>query len=64
MMADILKSAIFNSAIFDSTIYTKLRFKLIQFDSNSFILIQLDDGSHLELCHIGFSHFPQNSDSN
>ena len=31
---------------------TKLRFKLIQFDSNSFIFIQLDDGSHL-----GFSHF-------
>ena len=26
--------------------------KLIQSDSNSFILTQLDDGSHLEFCHI------------
>ena len=25
--------------------------------SNSFILTQLDDGSHLEFCHFGFSHF-------
>ena len=33
-----------------------LWFKLIQFDSNSFILTQLDDSSHLELCHVGFSH--------
>ena len=31
--------------------------KLIQSD-------QLDDGSHLEFCHLGFSHFAQNSDSN
>ena len=31
--------------------------KLIQSDSNSFILIQLDDGSHLEFCHLGFCHF-------
>ena len=35
--------------------------KLIQSDSNSFILTQLDDGSHLEsailnLGHLGFSH--------
>ena len=35
--------------------------KLIQSDSNSFILTQLDDGSHLEFfhleyCHPGFSH--------
>ena len=37
--------------------------KLIQSDSNSFILTQLDDGSHLEFCHVGFSHFVQNSDS-
>ena len=29
--------------------------KLIQCDSNSFILTQLDDGGHLELCHLGFS---------
>ena len=27
--------------------------KLIQSDSNSFILTQLDDDSHLELCHVG-----------
>ena len=33
--------------------------KLIQFDSNSFILTQLDDGSHLEFCHLWFSHFAQ-----
>ena len=26
--------------------------KLIQSDSNSFILTQLDDGSHLEFCHL------------
>ena len=35
--------------------------KLIQSDSNLFILTQLDDGSHLEFCqlqfgHLGFSH--------
>ena len=35
---------------------TKLWLSLIQSDSNSFILTQLDDGSHLELCHHGFSH--------
>ena len=35
---------------------TKLWLKLIQSDSNSFILTQLDDGSHLEFCHLGFSH--------
>ena len=30
--------------------------KLIQSDSNSFILTWLDDGSNLEFCHLGFSH--------
>ena len=35
---------------------TKLWLKLIQSDSNSFILNQLVDGSHLELYHLGFSH--------
>ena len=30
--------------------------KLIQSDSNSFILAQLDDGSHLEFCHLEFGH--------
>ena len=34
---------------------TKLWLKLIQSDSNSFILTQLDDGSHLEFGHLGFS---------
>ena len=38
---------------------TKLWFKLIQSDSNSFILTQLDDGSHLELYHLGFSQFAE-----
>ena len=30
--------------------------KLIQNDSNSFILTQLDDASHLEFCHLVFGH--------
>ena len=30
--------------------------KLIQSDSNSFILTQIDDGSYLEFCHLGLSH--------
>ena len=30
--------------------------KLTQSDSNSFILTQLDDGSHLEFCHVGLRH--------
>ena len=38
---------------------TKLWPKLIQSDSNSFILTQLDNGSYLEFCHLGFSHFAQ-----
>ena len=33
-----------------------LWFKLIQSDSNSFILTLLDDGSHLEFCHFEFGH--------
>ena len=39
---------------------TKLWLNLIQSDLNSFILIQLDDGNHLEFCHLGFSHFAKN----
>ena len=35
---------------------TKLWIKLVQSDSNSFIVTQLDDGSHLEFCHVGFRH--------
>ena len=38
---------------------TKLWLILIQSDSKSFILTQLDDGSHLEFCHLLFSHFAQ-----
>ena len=38
---------------------TKLWLKLIQSDSNSFILTQLDNVSHLEFCHLGFHHFAQ-----
>ena len=56
-MAAILNSAsILNSAILDSAILHKKNL-------HSFILTQLDDGSnlkfciHLELCHLGFSHF-------
>ena len=33
--------------------------KLIQYDSNSFILTHLDGSSHLEFCHLQFSHFAQ-----
>ena len=33
----------------------KLWLNLIQSDSSSFILTQLDDGSHLEFCHVGFT---------
>ena len=65
MMAAFLYSAILDS----DTLFSSLRFtpkhslsplwlwlKLIQSDSNSFIRTQLDDGSHLEFCHLGFSH--------
>ena len=31
---------------------------------HSFILTQLDDGGHLEFCHLAFNHFAQNYDSN
>ena len=33
-----------------------LWFQLIQSDSKSFILTELYDGSHIEFCHLGFSH--------
>ena len=35
---------------------TKLWLRLVQSDSTSFILTQLDDGSHLEFCLVGFWH--------
>ena len=47
MMSDIL-----NSAILDSAILNKKKI-------HSFILTQLDDGSHLQFYHFGFSHFAQ-----
>ena len=52
-------AAILYSAIMDSAICTKLWLKLVQSDSNSFILTQIDDGSHLEFCLPRFSHFAQ-----
>ena len=60
MMGAILNSTMLNSdtAILDSAILHP------NSDSNSFILPQLDDGSHLEFCHVefrnmhlGFRHF-------
>ena len=71
MMAAILTSTMLDSdtAILDSeTLLSSLRLtqntltplwlwlKLIQSDSNSFILTYLDDGSHLECCHLEFGH--------
>ena len=46
---NLMMAAILNSAILDSAICTK---KL-----HSCILTQIDDGSHLEFCYLGFSHF-------
>ena len=73
-MAAILNSAILNSTILDSAILVfplKLTHTcqdwfppFAQKNCHSFILTQLDDGPHLEFCHLGFSHFAQNSDSN
>ena len=74
MMVAILNSAILDSAsaLWNSdTLFSSLRFtqkhlpplwlwlKLIHSDSNSFILTQLDDGSHLEFSQLGFSHLAQ-----
>ena len=71
MMVAILNSAMLDSAtaILDSdTLLYFLRFtqkhshslwlwiKLIQSDSNSFILTQPDDGSHLQFCQLEFHH--------
>ena len=48
---NLMISAILNSAILDSAILHKKKL-------HSFILTQLDDGSHLEFCHVGFSTLP------
>ena len=68
MMAAILNSAILDSAtaILDwDTLLSSLRITqkyshstLTLTQTNSFSL-DLDDGSHLEFCHLGFSHFAQ-----
>ena len=69
MMAAILNCAILNLTILDSAIIV-FSLKLThtcqdwfppfaQKKLHSFILTQLDDGSHLEFCHLGFSHFAQ-----
>ena len=66
VMAAILNSAIMNLAILDSAILV-FSLKLTHTCQDwfppfahkklhSFILTQLDDGSHLEICHVGFSH--------
>ena len=41
---------------------TKLWLNLIQSDSNLIMETHLDDGFHIEFCHLGFSHFAQNCD--
>ena len=52
-------ATILNSAIWIQPCCTKLWLNLIQTDSNSFPLTELDDGSHLEFCLLQFSHFAQ-----
>ena len=69
MMAAILISANLNSTILDSVILV-FPLKLTHICQawippfapkklHSFILTQLDDGSHLDFCHLAFSHFAQ-----
>ena len=65
----LMMAVILNSALLDSAILV-FPLKLIhtcqdwfppfaQKKLHSFILTQLDDGSRLEFCHLGFSHFAQ-----
>ena len=72
-MAAILNSAILNWTILDSAILV-FPFKLThtcqdwfhpfaQKTLHSFSLTQLDDGSHLKLCHVGFIHFAKKKTS-
>ena len=66
VMVAIMNSAILNLAILDSAILVfplKLTHTcqdwfppFAQKKLHSFILTQLDDGSHLEFCHVGFRH--------
>ena len=65
-MAPILNSAIMNLAILESAILVfplKLTHTcqdwfpwFAQKNLHSFILTELDDGSHLQFCHLGFDH--------
>ena len=55
-MAAILDSAILNVPSWIQPFCRKCWLKLIQYDSNSFFVTQLYDGSHLEFGHLGFSH--------
>ena len=59
MMAVILNSGHLGFSHFAKIVWLKL----VQSDSNSLILTQLDDGSHLEFCHYGFSYFAQKKTS-
>ena len=52
----ILNSVILNLPSWIQPFFKKLWLKLIQSDSNSFILTQLDEGGHLEFWHVGFRH--------
>ena len=58
MMATILNSSILTSAISHLALLQKTSDSNSSSDSasNLFNLTQLDDGSHLEFCHLGFSH--------
>ena len=48
---NLMMAAILNSTILDSAILHKKKL-------HSFILTHIDDGSHLELCHLGFRPLP------
>ena len=78
MMATILNSAILDSdtaLLHSNTFWSSLRFtqkhspSTLTLNQTHSILTQLDNGNkleffHIEFCHLGFSHFEQNSDSN
>ena len=74
MMAAILNSAILNLAILDSAIlvfYLKVTHTcqdwfqpFAQKKLHSFSLTQLDDGSQLKFCHVGFIHFAKKKNFN
>ena len=59
LLSDWLKNTLTPLCLWLKLIQSKIRglLKIIQSDSNSFILTQLDDGSHLEFCHVGLEPF-------